>query len=265
MKTVQEIIESGILEEYVLGLLSDIENQEVENYMRYHPEIEKEVFEIQETLYQYSLQYQKQPRPELKNQILAHIETSTATHTDPKPVKSNSFIAYAGTLTAIVLALTFAVMWLNEAKNTRKVQQELQNLQNKYKTCENTCKELKKAHDELIINDKNCHIMAKLKDDKANTCLATIYWSHLTKQAYYQIDKMPDMPENKICRLWCISNKIPIDAGILKNTEQGLKPVQSVCDNVEAFAVTIEDKAGERRTTPPRPEEIFIYTPINKK
>lgn len=265
MKTVQEIIESGILEEYVLGALSDTQNQEVERYMQQYPEIQHEVFEIQETLYQYSLQYQESPRPELKNEILAQIESATAVPATDKPLKTVPFIAYTGMLLGLIFSVTFAILWQNEVKNTKKLQKQLQNAKNEYTICENTCKELKKAHDDLIINDKNCHIIAKLKDDKTHTCIATIYWSHLTKQAYYQIEKMPELPENKVCRLWCISNKTPVDAGLLKNTAQGLKPVHSVCENVEAFAVTIEDKAGEHRTTPPRPEEVFIYTPVNKK
>jgi anti-sigma-K factor RskA len=265
MKTAQEIIESGILEEYVLGMLSDTENQEVENYMRQYPEIQQEVFDIQESLYQYSLQYQKTPRPELKNEILAQIESSDISLPTQESSKNTSFMAYAAILLGIIFSVTFAVLWQNEVKNCKKLQLQLQNIEKKHTVCQNTCKELKKAHDELIINDKNCHIIAKLKEDKANTCIATVYWSHVTKQAYYEIEHFPKLPENKVCRLWCISNKTPIDAGVLKNTEQGLKPVQPVCDNVEAFAVTIEDKAGEHRTTPPRPEEIFIYTPVIKK
>lgn len=265
MKTVKEIIESGILEEYVLGLLSEKESQEVESYMRQYPEIQNEVFEIQESLYQYSLQYQKKPRAELKNEILAHIEANTNHLLPEKSTKTPSFLAYTAIIIGIIFSLMFAILWQNELKNTKQLEQKLQSIQNEYVTCQNTCKELKKAHDELIINDKNCHIIAKLKDEKANKCIATVYWSHLTKQAYYQVEHFPQLPENKVCRLWCISNKVPVDAGILKNTEQGLKPVQPVCDNVEAFAVTIEDKAGEYRTTPPRPEEIFIYTPVKKE
>lgn len=265
MKTVQEIIESGILEEYALGLLSDAQNQEVESYMRQYPEIEKEVFEIQESLYQYSLQYQKSPRPELKNEILAQIEASQTVLPVQSYSKSTHFIWYAGVLIGFVLSLTFAVLWQNEVKNTQKLKLRLESLQNECSSCKNTCQKLKKAHDNLIITDKNCHVMAKLKDTKSNTCIATVYWSHLTKQAYYTAEHLPQLPQNKVCRLWCISNKVPIDAGILKNTSEGLEPVQSVCEHAEAFAVTIEDKSGEHRTTPPRPEEIFIYTPIEKK
>lgn len=265
MKTVQEIIESGILEEYVLGVLSDEENQEVESYIQQYPEIKQEVFEMQETLYQYSLQYQKTPRPELKNEILAQIEARNESLPVQEPSKSIPFMAYTGTLLGIILSLTFAILWQNEVKNAKKLQIQLDNCRTEHTACKNTCKELKKAHDELIINDKNCHIMAKLKDEKANTCIATIYWSHLTKQTYYKIEQMPKLPENKVCRLWCISNKTPIDAGLLKNTDQGLKIVEPKCDNIEAFAVTIEDKAGENRTTPPRPDEIFIYTPVHKE
>ncbi|MCS7076284.1 MAG: anti-sigma factor [Bacteroidia bacterium] len=264
MKTAREVIESGILEEYVLGILTDSEKEEVEKYILQYPEVQQVVFELQEGLFKYSLQYKVSPKPSLKNEILSKIKNTP--FVEAPPAQNHPFLLYVLALVLGILAITFAILWQNEVKNSTKLNQQFSHIKNEYQNCQNNYQDLKRNYDNLILGDKSYQTI-KLQDDKTNVCLATIYWNSTSKKGYYQVEQFPDLPQNKVYRLWCVANKTPVDAGILKKSEKekGLKPIKKVCENVEAFAVTIEDKLGEDRTTLPRPEEIFIYTPLSDK
>ena len=52
---IKKYIESGILENYVLGLISDMEIQEVEQNLLQYPELKNEVYQIEDALAIYAL------------------------------------------------------------------------------------------------------------------------------------------------------------------------------------------------------------------
>ncbi len=74
MKTVKEYIESGILEEYVLGLTSEIENTEIAVWASSHPEIKKEIDSITDSLVCYADKYAPELDPTIKPMVLATID-----------------------------------------------------------------------------------------------------------------------------------------------------------------------------------------------
>ncbi len=63
MEDLKAYIESGVLELYVLGDLTEAERLEVELMLSKHPELKNEVFEIEKALEKYSeTQPYSQPR-----------------------------------------------------------------------------------------------------------------------------------------------------------------------------------------------------------
>jgi anti-sigma-K factor RskA len=66
-------IESGILEEYVLGTVSPQEKQEVECMSHIYPEIKEELMRTESALEQYALKHQTQPPASLKEMLFAQM------------------------------------------------------------------------------------------------------------------------------------------------------------------------------------------------
>ncbi|WP_159477562.1 anti-sigma factor domain-containing protein [Dyadobacter sp. 3J3] len=66
-------IESGILEEYVLGTVSPQEKQEVECMSHIYPEIKDELMRTESALEQYALKYQTPPPASLKETLFAQM------------------------------------------------------------------------------------------------------------------------------------------------------------------------------------------------
>lgn len=74
MNKVNDYINSGILEYYVLGLTSPLETIEVTEMAKLHPEINQEINEISESLLQFSSIAAPKPNPTLRTSILGTID-----------------------------------------------------------------------------------------------------------------------------------------------------------------------------------------------
>ena len=70
---IQEYIESGILESYVLGATTQAESIEVERLAEEYPAIQLELMALQGTLENYALQYAQEPPATLKNSVMEAI------------------------------------------------------------------------------------------------------------------------------------------------------------------------------------------------
>lgn len=70
----KEYISSGVLELYAAGALSEAEAREVEAMAAKHIEVQRELDSIQSALTGYAGAYRKNPRPELRQEILDKIE-----------------------------------------------------------------------------------------------------------------------------------------------------------------------------------------------
>ncbi len=73
MPTINDYINTGILEAYCMGIISKSEQFEVEKLCSMNEVIQAEVNAIQYTLEEYANSFSKMPPPHLKNKILSSI------------------------------------------------------------------------------------------------------------------------------------------------------------------------------------------------
>lgn len=81
---IQAYIESGILEEYVLGTVTPQEKQEVECMSHIYPEIKAELLRTESALEEYALKHQATPPPSLKESIFAQMSFETPAEEQPQ-------------------------------------------------------------------------------------------------------------------------------------------------------------------------------------
>jgi anti-sigma-K factor RskA len=79
---IQAYIESGILEEYVLGSVSPQEKQEVECMSHIYPEIKEELLRTESALEEYALKHQTSPPASLKESIFAQMNFDSVEEID---------------------------------------------------------------------------------------------------------------------------------------------------------------------------------------
>ncbi len=92
---IQAYIESGILEEYVLGTVSPQEKQEVECMSHIYPEIKEELLRTESALEEYALKHQTAPPASLKESIFAKMNFDSVENQkmDDESAKEDSSIA----------------------------------------------------------------------------------------------------------------------------------------------------------------------------
>ncbi|MBF9237590.1 anti-sigma factor [Hymenobacter sp. BT683] len=81
MENIQDYIESGILEQYVLGELTPAEQTEVEAHAAHHPEIREELLQIQQALGFYAEAHAITPPAGMRERVLGNVLAQIATPT----------------------------------------------------------------------------------------------------------------------------------------------------------------------------------------
>ena len=103
--TSKEYIDSGILENYVMGMASHSEREEVEMMAAANPDIRQEIDAISDVLEEYALAHAMQPSPMVKPLLMATIDYS-------ERIKSGEPISFPPVLHENSKAEDYAT-WLN--------------------------------------------------------------------------------------------------------------------------------------------------------
>jgi anti-sigma-K factor RskA len=253
---VQEYILSGIVESYVLGLVSPEESAEFERMCAAHSEVRaaRNAFELQ---LEATLQQQKlEPPRELKSMVFSKIGMEKDTQTNSTPMRKPAlvprvgFAKYVAAASLLLLAGSVALNFylLAEYKKSIVRNNELiaaqtqvasanQVLSTKLQTYENAMSLMKNPLMAIIK-------MPALPTSPSPSSLATVYWNTESKDVYLLINKLPVPVSDKQYQLWAIVDGKPVDAGIF-DLQEGLSFLKlKTIPKAEAFAITLEKKGG---------------------
>lgn len=258
----QAYIDSGILEQFVLGNTSPKETAKIIELSDSHPEIKAEIEAIEEGLIKFAEVFAKKPSDSVKDKLMAKLdseELNQSTKLDnerelnlnPLPLKSRSIPFYKYFIAASILLLGMSLIgniWLY--KNWKSSQNQVASLssQNTFLTDNNKTQEAKYS---VLENKVNILLNPEVKSVKLNglplmpQAVATVYWNASEKEVYLTAANLPENSENEQYQLWAIVDGKPVDAGVF-NTSEALKGMVKMknAGNVSAFAVTIEKRGG---------------------
>ena len=257
--TLQEIIESGLIELYAMNVLSIEESAQVEAWAAQYPEVQAEIDETHAVLEQYAQAQGIEPSPELKAKILGNIEREIQENT-PKnqditqPVSKSDPLSNAAEISDKSLNFNKMLPWIVAGIslilggfaffNAKNTESELIN-----------CKK-----DNIQLVDKQRVIvdlqqkMNILRSDKTRTVLLKglpiapdakvfVYWNKEEKSTYLSISNLPAPPTKKQYQLWAIVDGKPVDAGVI-NYDLADVQAMKIFDKAAAFAITLENEGG---------------------
>ncbi len=250
----QEYISGGIVESYVLGLLSAQERFEFELICAADPEIKaaREAFELQ--LEKQAMENTIAPPSELKQKI------SDAVFSDKKSapvisIEKNSVkeirtasLGWLRIAAAACFVLLAGSLWWN---------MNLKNENEKLKT------DLGKSNDRLAqievdaatIQKEGMKMVGLGGTNNSPKSFATVYWDTTSHDVYLLVNNLPKPASDEQYQLWALLNGQPIDMGFIEITEKALRFYRMKnAQAAQAFAITLEKKDGN-----PAPDLTKIY------
>lgn len=267
---VKAYIESGILEEVVLGLGSEQEQQEVACLSKIYPEIAEHRAKLETALENYALTQQVAPPEEMREKILAAIADlpSQEPFTEKEEAKviplsredeqpPFNWLAAA----SIALLIGVSALYFTQRGTVGDLQSQVAELTDEQRestdSLNSISNSLKITEGELaVLKDPANQRIVLAGVEKAPDALATIYWNQQNQEVHLVVNNLPEPPSGKQYQLWAIADGVPVDMGVFDvATDSSLQKMVSM-PSAQAFAVTLEVEGGS--PTPTLEEMVVI-------
>lgn len=286
---VQAYIESGVLELYVSGALTEQEMREVERMAHQYPAIKQELDEIEKSFFEMANELHTGPRASLKDELLKNVKmsiagTSQKNASTEKPVsnteaveqkvesakvielpkkKSNTYkFALAASIALLIASTSALLVVYNNLTNT---EEKLVDLQTKYNESTTRMASLKTSYDETqnMIGSLRAADVQKLKLDGlaiSPESEAMVHWDKATKKVILDPMNLPRTDETHDYQLWAIVGGKPVDLGTFSpgDNELNIYVMKSI-EAPQAFAITLEPKGGSEN---PTMEQMYVMGKI---
>ncbi len=274
---IRNYIQNGIVESYVLGLLTPEETADVEKMAIEYPDVKKAILNFEVLIEEQTNKHLINAPLKVKANItnLLFPETSSkenieevhqAGRINTAPVRNINMARYLAAASIVLLIISTGLNFyfystfkestdkyqalLNErntlqannaAYETRldSARQSMQVLQENNKEYKNRIASVEQSF-RVMHNPDVKEIKLKGILDKTN--FATVYWNTQTKEVYFFKNHLKETPAGKQYQLWAIVKGKPVSAGVI-DVCTGLCKMKIIPD-AQAFAVTLEKEGG---------------------
>lgn len=249
---IKQYIESGILESYALGVVSDQERREVECLSAIYPELREHLLQLDQTLINITNQTAIQPQPHVKDHLFKELEKEfvrilpgeDTVRKEAEVSAKTSWLWIAASV--LLLALSTFLFTKNRQLNQTAQEQNEQNQEQLAQTNEKLNSLEEKAN---LIAASSTEVISLTTPDDETERHAKVFWSAEQKQFLFTANNLPLPPAEKQYQLWAIVNGEPQDMGVipLSAEEDVLESISY--ESVDAFAVTLEPLGGSPQPT----------------
>ena len=238
---IKKYIESGVLEQYLLGLLSADEALAVEKNITEFPEIKAALQAIEQNLADFAIA-ESDPLPEsLSQQILNHIDSLDQGEKSLDPKKGNT-IRWVYVLFGLLLAIAGYLM-INNDKKQRQIDQQIAIIDSLNTINAELQAEL------VILKELRCPPIYLSGQGGQPNAIAAVYRNPESRKNYFEIQTLAPAPEGKQYQLWALIDGQPEDMGVLPL--EGIAQLHAFpfVEGADAFAVTLEPEGGSENPT----------------
>jgi anti-sigma-K factor RskA len=261
----REYIDSGIIEQFVMGETNAEQTREVMAYARQYPEIQAEIEAVENSLISLAESNAQAPKEKTREQLFDKLFNETPAAGDKNPStpvvsiqapmsKSVAFnkkylVAASVALLASVGMNIYLYGSLKDSENAlialNAEKQQLVSTMASDKTNYMAMKEQMAMMNSMDVMQVKLSGMNTMPDAKA-----MVYYNTRSREVYLHINNLPVAPENKQYQLWAIVDGKPVDAGVFDagSIESGMIKMKSSLKPA-AFAVTIEKRGGSINPT----------------
>lgn len=271
---IKTYISSGVLENYVLGLLSEQEHNEVVQMQERYPEVKAYVLSLENTLEAYGRLHAVTPPPALKDSIMEGIREQKASKEKKAQLdeakleklhaQNNSTQLWRRMAIAACIILLCSLglnvfLGSENRENEEQYQQLAADHQQLVADSATIYDRLARTEQKLQILSNPDLLPVVMKGVAQHPDVnATVYWNKTDRTVYLGKSELPALPAGKIYQLWAIVDGKPVDLGLYTpkskdNLPQKMKSIQS--GQLQAFAITMEKEGGNPT---PTMDQMFV-------
>lgn len=271
----KDLIQSGILELYALGLCSEQEASRVEEALRIDSQVRKEYEEVCEALDHLAVEQSVEPPSFMKGKLMEQIDAieNSATkqeniqeETPVIPLKKKSkhevpereigsnkwqWLAAA----SVVLFMASAGLNYNFYQRMNSAEEEAAVLRNNNMLLSDENGIIKTNYDVMqqqyaFLGNKNLKAASLVGTEAYPELEALIFWDDTRGDLYLVVNELPALGEDEQYQLWALDNGVPKDAGLVPSDfkDGGAYKLSNISSS-QAFAITIEKKGGAKSPT----------------
>lgn len=248
---IKEIISSGLLELYILGIASNEQKSQVESWITKYPEVSAEIMAIEKSMETYAVAYGVEPAPSVKDDLFTEISKGNKAEISNKILSQNSgslitmssWLKWVAAASVILLigSTIFNVVMFQKYNNEKLAKAEIES------------KLSKQSEEYATLTDQWQVVQSKYSEpvmlqglEAAPDAAAKIFWMKNTGEVYIDPTFLPIAPDGQQYQLWGIVNGVPVDGGMINMDTKGKIRIQKMKSfgKAEAFAITLEQSGG---------------------
>lgn len=247
---IEEIRSSGLLEYYVLGLLSKAEMQEVESYLVQFPELKQDFLSIQNAMQYYAQSHGIAPKDSLKPKVFDTIKSKGVKMSENASTNVSGGSKKSSILPLLLCGLVtvgaLAYAW-GKIDSYNKLDADYQALRVECDSLNNVQTKRIKTIDKLSERNNRATYFAATDNYKETKLI--FHHNIDTKENFIQIQNLPEIPDGMAFQLWSLKEGLdPIPLTVFNTNDGNIVPVDFE-DGTGTYAITIEKAGGVQSPT----------------
>ncbi|WP_299335870.1 anti-sigma factor [uncultured Psychroserpens sp.] len=242
------ILDNGILELYVLGELSESDQQQVDTAISQYPELQSHLDAIEESFEKMAFENAIDIPVNIKSELLNTISNTTTKTVSIAPQKSlRSYLNIAASIT--VLLLIGSVYMYSQLNSTKKrlevVEQENAKLNSNIENLNNYLSETNKWY--VAINDPDVQKYVLTGNAMMPEATVISYVNNIDKSVVINTKYLPKLDDDHDYQMWADVEGEMINMGVIDKSKDML--AMNYIDNAESLNITIEPAGGNDHPT----------------
>jgi anti-sigma-K factor RskA len=245
---IQAYIASGVLEHYLLGLLSEAEQREVEKVAAEHAEVREALQGLEDALANYAAT-QAAPLPEgFLGRLMARIDAEIAAAPQGPASTTGSLSRWSRGSWVLAAGLTLLAGWFYtqwRQTGSELAQEKIQHEQLKV-SCTDTAEELASLRERMnLMRDTATRLIQLPGTAKAPDAAVAVYFNPRLQKTILDVRSLPLAAEGKQYQLWALVDGQPVSLGVFEQgPDAGLVQEVNFIAEADAFAITLEPDGG---------------------
>ena len=243
-KKLQFFMNSGLLDNYVIGTTTPDENLEVENYIAKFPEVAAAYDQLQDNLEILAISHSVEAPKHILEAIMEDVSPVITMPSAPRHHRTPWF-SIAASIAALIFAGTAFLLHeqnLSLAHENQVVVEEIFDLRNDIQDNNDRLESVMLQF--MNLNNPETEKYVLRGNSRAKNLKTVAYINAVDKTSMIDVVSLPKLPENQTYQIWAELQDRMVNLGILDESERNKLKTIPYTENALGLSITIEPKSG---------------------